>query len=174
MEFKEIIAVTGVPGLKKLVANRSDGLILSELDGSNKKFYSNRQHMFSPLENISIYTDNDTVALLDVMVEMKSQKATNAPVESNASNDDLRNYLGKILPNFDRERVNVSDIKKLVKWFAVLEDLDVIKKVEKTETEEGKTAVKKEIAPAKTKAPAKDVVMQKQSVQKPRQTKNKV
>ena len=174
MEFKEIIAVTGVPGLKKLVANRNDGLILSELDGSNKKFYSNRQHMFSPLENISIYTDNDTVVLLDVMLEMKVQKATNAPVEPNASNDDLRNYLGKILPNFDRERVNISDIKKLLKWFAVLEPIDVIKKAETTESDEAKTVAKKEVAKPKTVAPAKDVVMQKQSVQKPRQTKNKV
>jgi hypothetical protein len=47
MEFREIIAVTGIAGLKRVVANRNDGLILSELDGSNKKFYSNRQHMFS-------------------------------------------------------------------------------------------------------------------------------
>ena len=54
MEFREIIAVTGIAGLKRVVANRNDGLILSELDGSNKKFYSNRQHMFSPLENIAI------------------------------------------------------------------------------------------------------------------------
>ena len=174
MEFKEIIAVTGVPGLKKLVANRNDGLILSELDGSNKKFYSNRQHMFSPLENISIYTDNDTVVLLDVMLEMKAQKETNAPVEPNASNDDLRNYLGKILPNFDRERVNISDIKKLLKWFVILEDLDVIKKVETKEGDDAKTVTKKEIAPAKTKTPAKDMVAHNQSVAKPRMTKNKV
>ncbi|MFN8282866.1 MAG: DUF5606 domain-containing protein [Chitinophagales bacterium] len=174
MEFREIIAVTGVPGLKKLVANRNDGLILSELDGSNKKFYSNRQHMFSPLDNISIYTDNDTVALLDVMLEMKAQKESNAPVEPNSSNDELRNYLGKILPNFDRDRVNVSDIKKLIKWFAVLEPLDVIKKAETAEGEETKTVAKKEVAPAKTKAPAKDMVVQNQNVAKPRMTKNKV
>jgi len=64
MEFREIIAVTGVAGLKKMIANRNDGLILCELDGSNKKFYSNRQHMFSPLDNISIYTEDDTVPLL--------------------------------------------------------------------------------------------------------------
>ena len=51
MEFREIIAVTGIAGLKRVVANRNDGLILSELNGENKKFYSNRQHMFSPLEN---------------------------------------------------------------------------------------------------------------------------
>ena len=174
MEFKEIIAVTGQPGLKKLVANRNDGLILSELDGSNKKFYSNRQHMFSPLENIAIYTDEDTVALLDVLIEMKNQKSKNAPVDANAGNDVLRNYLGTILPNFDRERVNISDIKKLIKWFAILEDLDVIKKPEVKEGEEAKTVAKKENAKPKTVAPAKDVVMQKQSVSKPRQTKNKV
>lgn len=174
MEFREIIAVTGIAGLKRVVANRNDGLILSELDGSNKKFYSNRQHMFSPLENIAIYTDNDTVSLLDVLIEMKNQKATNAPVDANATNDVLRNYLGTILPNFDRERVNISDIKKLIKWFAILEDLDVIKKSEAPTTEEAKVAAKKDVAPAKTKAPAKDVVVQKQSVAKPRMTKNKV
>ena len=174
MEFREIIAVTGVAGLKRLVANRNDGLILSELDGSNKKFYSNRQHMFSPLENIAIYTDNDTVPLLDVFIEMKNQKAANAPVDPNAANDVLRNYLGSILPNFDRERVNISDIKKLIKWFAILENLDVIKKSETPAAEEAKVAAKKEVAPAKTKAPAKDVVVQKQTVAKPRMTKNKV
>lgn len=171
MEFREIIAVTGIAGLKRVVANRNDGLILSELDGSGKKFYSNRQHMFSPLENIAIYTDNDTVPLLDVMIEMKNQKATNVPVDSNAANDVLRNYLGTILPNFDRERVNVSDIKKLIKWYAILEDLDVIKKP--AEGEETKTVVKKEQSHT-PKAPAKDMTVHQQSVTKQRQTKNKV
>ena len=171
MEFREIIAVTGIAGLKRVVANRNDGLILSELDGSNKKFYSNRHHMFSPLENIAIYTDNDTVPLLDVLIEMKNQKPTNAPVDANAANDVLRNYLASILPNFDRERVNVSDIKKLIKWYAILEDLDVIKKSEATD--DAKPVVKKE--PSHTpKAPAKDMTVHQQNVAKPRMTKNKV
>lgn len=172
MEFREIIAVTGISGLKRLVANRNDGLILSELDGSNKKFYSNRQHMFSPLENIGIYTDEDTTPLLDVFIEMKNQKATNPPVEANASNDDLRAYLAKILPNFDRDRVNISDIKKLVKWFAILEDLDVLKKSENAD-DENKTVVKQPTSHI-PKVPAKDMVVQQQNVAKPRMTKNKV
>lgn len=172
MDFKEIVAVTGIAGLKRIVANRNDGLILSELDGSGKKFYSNRQNMFSPLENIGVYTDNDTTPLLDVFIEMKKQKEKNPPIDHNSSNDDLRNYLGTILPNFDRERVNISDIKKLIKWYAILEDLDVIKKAEGTE--DVKAVAKKEIAPAKIKAPAKDKIVQKQAVVKPRQTKNKV
>lgn len=171
MEFREIIAVTGIAGLKRIVANRNDGLILSELDGANKKFYSNRQHMFSPLENIAIYTDNDTVPLLDVFIEMQKQKATNAPVDANSTNDVLRNYLATILPNFDRERVNISDIKKLLKWYVILENLDVFKKSEASE--EAKSVVKKE-ATHTPKAPAKDVAVHQQNVAKPRMTKNKV
>lgn len=133
MEFREIIAVTGIAGLKKIVANRNDGLILCELNGDNKKFYSNRLHMFSPLENIAIYTDEDTVPLLDVLLEMKNQEASNPPVDANASNDQLRAYLATILPNFDRTRVNTSDIKKLIKWYQILAPLDLIKKPETTE-----------------------------------------
>lgn len=133
MEFREIIAVTGIAGLKKIVANRNDGLILCELNGDNKKFYSNRLHMFSPLENIAIYTDEDTVPLLDVLLEMKNQESSNPPVDANASNDQLRAYLATILPNFDRTRVNISDIKKLIKWYQILAPLDLIKKPETTE-----------------------------------------
>lgn len=133
MEFRDIIAVTGVSGLKKLIANRNDGLILSELNGDNKKFYSNRQHMFSPLENIGIYTDDDTIPLLDVMVEMQNQKSSNPPPEPNAPNDTLKAYLASILPAYDRERVNISDMKKLIKWYAILEDTGVIKKSETQE-----------------------------------------
>ncbi len=171
MEFKEIIAVTGVSGLKKLIANRNDGLILCELDGTNKKFYSNRQHMFSPLDNISIYTEDDTIPLLDVFIEMKNQVSTTPVVSSNASNDELRAYLGKIVPTFDRERVNVSDIKKLVKWYALLENLDVFKKP--AEGEESKTT-NKSAQTQQHHAPAKDMNVQQQSVSKPRMTKNKV
>jgi hypothetical protein len=142
MEFREVIAVTGVSGLKKLVANRNDGLILSDLNGENKKFFSNRQHMFSPLENIAIYTDEDTVPLLDVMLEMKQQKDANPPADPNASGEALRTYLASILPNFDRDRVNVSDIKKLIKWFAILEETDALQpktsEVQETKEEETK------------------------------------
>jgi hypothetical protein len=130
MELKEIVSVTGVSGLKKLVANRNDGLVLSDLNGENKKFYSSRQHMFSPLENISIYTETDMVSLGEVLWKMKEQLETEPPIDANAPNNELRNYLGKIQPDFDRDRVNVSDIKKLIKWFHILNETDVIKKPE--------------------------------------------
>jgi hypothetical protein len=133
MELREIVSVTGVGGLKKLVANRNDGLVLSDLNGENKKFYSSRQHMFSPLENISLYTETDMVALGEVLWKMKEQKDAIPPVDPNAPNDMLRAYLGKIQPDFDRERVNISDIKKLIKWFLILDEAGVIQKPETPE-----------------------------------------
>ena len=82
----------------------NNGLILSELDGSGKKFYSSRQNLFSPLESIGIYTDDDSTPLLDVMLEMQAQEASNPPVDEKSDADTLRNYLGTVLPTFDRDR----------------------------------------------------------------------
>jgi len=127
MELKDIVAVTGVSGLKKLVSNRSDGLILSDLDDTNKKFYPSRTHLFSPLDNISIYTDDDMVSVGEVLAMMKKQEATIPVVSSNVSNDDLKKYMTQVLPNYDREKVKVSDIKKLVKWYEIINPYDIIK-----------------------------------------------
>jgi hypothetical protein len=136
MELKEIISVTGVSGLKKLIANRNDGLILADLNGENKKFFSSRTYMFSPLDNISIYTDEDMVTVAEVLWKMKEKSTETPVVGTGASNDELSAYFAIILPNYDREKVKVSDIKKLTKWYQVLNELDVIKNPEIKEEKE--------------------------------------
>lgn len=137
MELKQVISVTGVSGLKKLVANRNDGLILSDLDDSNKKFYSSRTYMFSPLDNISIYTDEDMVSVEEVLWKIKVANDTTPIIDANANNDELSTYFASILPNYDREKVKIGDIKKLIKWFQILQPFDMIKNPEekKSETE---------------------------------------
>lgn len=158
MKFKEIVSVSGLSGLKKIIGQRVDGLILADLDDTNRRFFSNRINMFSPLENISIYTEDDSVPLLDVFIEMKNQLETNPPIEANSTPDALRAYLEKILPAFDHDKVQISDIKKLIKWFHLLLPLEVIvAEVTTTETEsaEIETAaetVVEEAKPAKKKA----------------------
>lgn len=138
MELKEIVSIAGVGGLKKIVKQRADGLIVSEMDGSGKKFMSNRIHMFTPLENISIYTDNDSEPLANVLWKMKSILAEHPPVSPKASADELKGYMAQVLPDYDRDQVFVSDIKKLIKWFAILNELDVITDPAlKAEEEEG-------------------------------------
>lgn len=130
MKFKEIVSVSGISGLKRIIGQRVDGLILADLDNTNRRFYSNRINMFSPLENISIYTDDDSVPLLDVFIEMKNQFESNPPVEPTSDSPTLRSYLEKVLPNFDQEKVQISDIKKLIKWFHLLNPLGVLVKEE--------------------------------------------
>lgn len=132
MKFSEIVSISGLPGLKRVMGQRQDGLIISELDGSGKKFIPSRKHLFSPLESISIYTYEDSVPLLDIFIKMKDT----TPVDANSNPDTLREYLGTVLPEFDRDRVHVTDIKKLIKWFHILQENDLIHAPESTESKE--------------------------------------
>lgn len=137
MELKDIISVAGVGGLKRIVKQRADGLILSDMDGSGKKFMSNRIHMFTPLENISIYTTADSEPLASVLWKMKQVVATNPAPSPKASVEELRSFMEKVLPEYDRDQVFISDIKKLIKWYELLEQYDLIKDPAEAAKEEG-------------------------------------
>ncbi len=126
MELKEIVSIAGIGGLKRIVKQRADGLIVSEMDGTGKKFMSNKIHMFTPLENISIYTENDNEPLANVIWKMKNLEGEQAPISPKASADELKAYMTKVLPDYDRDQVFVSDIKKLIKWFTALNELGLI------------------------------------------------
>ncbi len=132
MKFSEIVSISGLPGLKRAMGQRADGLIVSELDGSGKKFIPSRKHLFSPLESISIYTYEDSTPLLDIFLKMKDT----TPVDANSDAETLREYLGTVLPDFDRDRVHLTDIKKLIKWFHILQEHDMIQAPAKTEASE--------------------------------------
>ena len=67
MSKKELIAISGVPGLYKMVGNRSNGLIVEDLDTGKRKFVSMRKHQFSPLETIAIFTYTDSIPLIEVI-----------------------------------------------------------------------------------------------------------
>lgn len=132
MRFREITAITGLGGLYKMESQKASGLIVTSLAEGWTKFISNREHLFSPLENIAIYTSDDTVELLEVMLKAYEQKDSNPPVDAKADNGTLSAYFEKVLPEYDREKVHISDIKKFIKWFAILDEKGVLK----TEIEE--------------------------------------
>ncbi len=120
MDLSNLVAVSGLSGIFKMASNRKNGLILENIDTAKKKFYSSRKHQFTPLESISIYTYEDTAELTDVFKTMRAQQETNPPVSHKSGHLELRGYFEKILPNFDREKVFISDIKRLIKWFNFL------------------------------------------------------
>ena len=138
MKLTDILAISGKPGLYQISANRDNGLIANALGSDAKSFYSSRTHMFTPLENITIYTETDTIELLEVFKRMKADEK--AIVSANANNDDLRTYFTKLVPDHDQEKVYVSDIKKIVKWYETLNKFGFLKEEKVKEEKESKEA----------------------------------
>lgn len=122
MNIKNIIAVSGLPGLYKIVSTKNNGLLVADPDTGKTKFCSVRQHQFTPMETVAIYTEDDTVSI-DKVFQNMLDKASELPIPSpNAEHKDLQKYFAVIIPDYDRDRVFHSDMKKVIKWFNYLND----------------------------------------------------
>ncbi|MCD8529257.1 MAG: DUF5606 domain-containing protein [Chitinophagales bacterium] len=104
MELKEILAISKLPGLYKMVATRSNGLIVSPLGEDSRKFVSSRQHMFTPLENITIYTQTDSIELLKIFETIKKDNGKTALPDNKAKDADFRAYFTTIVPDHDQRK----------------------------------------------------------------------
>jgi hypothetical protein len=134
MNLENVIAVSGLSGLYKLAANRSNGLIVEDIKTGKRRFASSRKHQFTPLESIAIYTDDgESIELKNVFRNMYQQMGDNPPAEIGTKSDDLHEYFSDVLPNYDRDRVSSGDIKKVVKWFNYLKESGLISESEETE-----------------------------------------
>jgi hypothetical protein len=123
MNLEKLVAVSGMPGLYRMAANRSNGLIVEDLLTGKLKFASTRKHQFTPLESIGIYTDDgDTVELKVVFGNILEQISENPPVDAGSDSQTLFAYFATILPNFDRDRVHTGDVKKVIRWFSFLQE----------------------------------------------------
>jgi hypothetical protein len=122
MEFKRIVAVTGMPGLYEILSSKSDGAIVRSLEEGSTKFISSRVHNLSHLESIEVYTTRDNVNLAEVF---KSMKESTEALPNVKDNKQLKAYFEQVFPELDFERVYVSDMKKMVKWYEVLQKNNV-------------------------------------------------
>lgn len=120
--LKTILSISGKPGLYKLVSQGKNMLIVESLTPDKKRFPAYSNEKIISLGDIAMYTDDEEVPLKDVLTSIKEKEngETASLDVKKASQDDLRNYLGEVLPNFDRERVYANDIKKLISWYNIL------------------------------------------------------
>jgi cell division septation protein DedD len=123
MDYNRMISVTGMGGLYELLSSKTDGAIVRSLDDQTTKFVSSRVHSFSHLESIEVYTIQDNVNLVDIFEAMS--KSSTALPDPKADNATLKKYFQEVYPDLDFERVYVSDMKKMVKWYASLKKHDV-------------------------------------------------
>ena len=125
MDLSKILAVNGKSGLFKLVSHARNSFIVESLiDG--KRFPAFSQDGVANLENISIFTEDDEVSLQSVFQSIY-KKENGAKVTINLSDNKLlKEFFGEVLPNYDRERVYVSNIKKVIVWYNLLMDHQLI------------------------------------------------
>ncbi len=123
MELKDIAAVSGKPGLYKVVNQTRTGLILESLEGKGNKIVTGPSHRVSLLHEISIYTtDYDkTIPLQEIFAKIHAEFGDDPGVDGKSDPDELKAFLGHIAPDYDKERVYVSDMKKLVNWYNILQ-----------------------------------------------------
>ena len=133
MEYSRIVGVTGLPGLYELVSSKNDGALVRSLEDGNTKFVSSRIHNLSHLESIEIYTTGENVNLVDVLNAMKD---SSEPLPDVKDNKALKAYFETVYPDMDFERVYTSDMKKMVKWFEVLQKNNIEYKVTAQEESE--------------------------------------
>lgn len=126
MNLDKYIAVSSLPGLYELVNSRSNGLLVSDIDTKKTKFVSMRKHQFTPLATVAIYTYSDATELKVIFKTMLEQFEENPPISIKENSDNIRAYFGSILPEYDADRVQVSDIKKVIKWFNFLKDRSLL------------------------------------------------
>lgn len=131
-----ILAISGKPGLYKLVSRGKNNLIVEALDSTHRRGAAFGTDRITSLADIAMYTDSDDVPLMDILESLKTlcEGKTATINVKEASGEELRDFFGKVLPNFDRDRVHVSDIKKLLQWYNIL-------------VEAGITDFKEEMAP---------------------------
>ena len=117
-----ILAIAGRPGLYKLVSRGKNNLIVEALDATHKRMPAFATDRITSLADIAMFTDTDNVPLMEVLENLKNLENGQAVTldYKKASGDELREFFAKVLPDFDRDRVHASDIKKLLQWYNIL------------------------------------------------------
>ncbi len=118
MDFSKIVAISGWPGLYELVSTRNNGLVVRSLQNGKAEFVSQRNQQVMALENVAVYRQGEeTIGLKELFVRMAEQEQQLSVPDFHQPHEVLADYLEKILPDYDRQRVHASDLRKIVRWY---------------------------------------------------------
>ncbi len=120
--METILSIAGKPGLYKLVSRGKSTLIIESLDDAHRRMPAFATDRVTSLGDIAMYTDTDDVPLWQVLDNMtaKEEKQTASINYRKATSTELHKYIAAVLPEYDRDRVHDSDIRKLIQWYDIL------------------------------------------------------
>ena len=127
MKFNEIAALSGKGGLFKVISPTKSGVILESLDGSKKRMIAGASTKVSVFSEISIYVMDETesVPLQEVFKAIHKTYAGELGLDKKSDPEELKSFFKSVLPNYDVDRVYVSDIKKVINWYQILLSLEL-------------------------------------------------
>lgn len=133
--LKTILAISGKPGLYKLISQGKNMLIVEALSADKKRSPIYASDKVISLGDIAMYTDADEIPLSEVLESVKTKEGGNVTSldYKKASDEELGEFMAAVLPNYDRDRVHLSDIKKLIQWYNLLVSNGVTEFVQKKE-----------------------------------------
>lgn len=126
MDLKDILTISGFPGLFKMVSQGKNAVIVENLE-TGKRMPAHARYRISSLEDIAIFTEIDDKPLKDIFLiifEKEDKKQIEAPKKLSA--DELKAYFEEIVPDYDKDRVYTSDMKKALEWYNILIKHDMI------------------------------------------------
>jgi len=122
MEFKDIASVSGKGGLFKVIKPTRTGVILESLDSKKQRLMAGIQQRVSVLNEISVYTTSNegSIPLEEVVQRIYSEFKEDTGLDESADNEELKAFFKHIIPDYDGEKVYVSDIKKILNWYQII------------------------------------------------------
>jgi hypothetical protein len=143
MKYNELCAISGLSGLYQLLTTKSDGAIVKSLDENTTKFVAARSHTVTPLDSIEVYTTGENVRLWEVFQNFKANDGLLEGFDlTKADNKSIKNKFGELYEAFDQDKVYISDMKKMIKWYGILKRLDLLNEPEPEETSTEEEAAK--------------------------------
>ena len=172
MDLKDIISISGKSGLFKVVGKSKNNVIVESII-DKKRFPIFNSNKISALTDISIYTYDEEILLSDIYRKIYESNDGKKTLLHSEDISKLRKKLEEFVPNYDKEQVYNSDIKKLFQWYNILHDTKNLK-LKKTESDKNeKKAVKKDKKPKKTSTKQKPKITSNQVTKKVIRTQKK-
>jgi hypothetical protein len=149
-ELKDIVSISGQPGLHLIIGKRANGLIVETMDASKRRFPTSLTQKVSILEDISIYTYEGDIKLIEVFRNLHQLVNDGFDlVSKNNSNEEVKAFFRKVVPEYDEEKVYVSDMLKVSLWYQILKDSISF---DEAPSDENQTAAEETTAPEATEA----------------------
>jgi hypothetical protein len=135
INVKDLMSISGKAGLFRYLAQARNGIVVESLT-EKKRTVAPPTVRVSALEDISIFTETEDMPLADVLFKIHEKEEGGTAFDPKSGNEELKAYFSEVLPEYDAERVYVSDIKKVLTWYNLLHELGLLEVVDKEQPRE--------------------------------------